>query len=104
MGLKKIEIKKISHKNALNATFKKRRQCVFHKADELCSKTGAQIAIIVFSPANNPSTFGHPWEDLVIDRYYYPSKESTLNDTQILDENHGLGSVIDEEKVESWLD
>ncbi|PRQ41937.1 putative transcription factor MADS-type1 family [Rosa chinensis] len=100
MGIKKNEMKKISNKNALKATFLKRRQGLFHKADELCTKTGAQIAVIAFSPGDKPFTFGHPSADSVIDQYYYPGK-------QVLEENSSLGSVVideQDEKVKFWLD
>ncbi|XP_050381720.1 agamous-like MADS-box protein AGL61 [Argentina anserina] len=101
MGLKKVDMKRISNKNALKATFTKRRQYLFRKANELCSKTGAQIAIITFSPGDNPSTFGHPSANSVIDRYYYPGKQVPDDE-----ESGGRGSVIDEgdEKAKSWLD
>ncbi|XP_004304725.1 PREDICTED: agamous-like MADS-box protein AGL61-like [Fragaria vesca subsp. vesca] len=92
-------MKKISSKNALKTTFTKRRQGLFRKANEFCTRTGAQIAIITFSPADRPFTFGHPSEDSVIDRYYNPGK-------QVLEENGGHGSVIDEkdENVKFWSD
>ncbi|KAL2483449.1 agamous-like MADS-box protein AGL61 [Forsythia ovata] len=57
-GKKKIEIKKITKQSSKMVTFSKRRKGLFKKAQELQSKTGTSIALIVFSPANRPYTHG----------------------------------------------
>ncbi|XP_062003431.1 agamous-like MADS-box protein AGL23 [Rosa rugosa] len=98
MGLKKIEIKKITDKTSLKVTYCKRRKGLFRKADEFCSKTGAQIAIITFSPGMKPITFGNPSVESVINRYELCEQSS--NDKEILDEDRDLHEVgmSDEEK------
>ena len=49
-GHRKIEISKIPKKNHLQVTFSKHRSGLFKKASELCTLSGANVAIIVFSP------------------------------------------------------
>lgn len=61
-----VKIKKESHRQV---TFSKRRAGLFKKASELCTLCGAEIAIIVFSPAKKPFSFGHPSVESVLDRY-----------------------------------
>lgn len=68
-GRRKIEIRKIENKNALKVTFSKRRQGLFKKASEICLLCGAQIAVITFSPAGKPYSFGSPSVDTVLDRF-----------------------------------
>ncbi|XP_026419907.1 agamous-like MADS-box protein AGL61 [Papaver somniferum] len=67
MGRQKIEIKRIEKEDARQVTFSKRRGGVFKKAHELSTLCGAEIAIIVFSPAGKPFSFTHPHN--IIDRY-----------------------------------
>ncbi|KAI3901928.1 hypothetical protein MKW92_011275 [Papaver armeniacum] len=67
MGRQKIEIKRIEKEDARQVTFSKRRGGLIKKAHELCTLCGAEIAIIVFSPAGKPFSFIHP--ESVIDRY-----------------------------------
>ncbi|KAI3958808.1 hypothetical protein MKX01_023484 [Papaver californicum] len=67
MGRQKIEIKRIEKEDARQVTFSKRRGGLIKKAHELCTLCGAEIAIIVFSPAGKPFSFIHP--EAVIDRY-----------------------------------
>ncbi|KAL2532133.1 MADS-box domain-containing protein [Abeliophyllum distichum] len=57
-GRRKIEIKKITKQSSKNVTFSKRRKGLFKKAEEIQSKAGASISIVVFSPANRPYTQG----------------------------------------------
>lgn len=70
-GRKKIEIKKIEKKDALQVTFSKRRTGVFNKAFELCMLTKAEIAILVYSPGEKIYSFGHPSTDAVVDRFLH---------------------------------
>lgn len=56
--------------------FSKRRAGLFKKAHELSVLCGAHLAVIVFSPAKKPFSFGHPSVHHVIDRYLAP--ESSL--------------------------
>ncbi|PRQ50090.1 putative transcription factor MADS-type1 family [Rosa chinensis] len=79
MGRRKIEIEKISNKNYLMATFSKRRKGLFHKASEFCRLSGAEIAIVVFSPGDRVYRFGHPSADSIIDRYDDPRTKNNNN-------------------------
>ncbi|KAA8519524.1 hypothetical protein F0562_013780 [Nyssa sinensis] len=69
MGRQKIEIKKIEKKNNLQVTFSKRRTGLFKKAAQLGALCGAEVAVIVMSPAKNVYAFGNPSADSVIDRF-----------------------------------
>ncbi|KAI3960749.1 hypothetical protein MKW92_017360 [Papaver armeniacum] len=68
-GRKKIEIKKIDNKANRQVTFSKRRTGLFTKASELCVLCGAEIALIVFSPARKAFVFGHPDPRYVLNRF-----------------------------------
>ncbi|KAI3959003.1 hypothetical protein MKX01_023679 [Papaver californicum] len=78
MGRQKIEIKRIEKEDARQVTFSKRRGGVFKKAHELTTLCGAEIAIIVFSPAGKPFSFTHPHN--VIDRYLSGSGNNSLQE------------------------
>lgn len=71
IGRQKIEIKRIENEEARQVCFSKRRAGLFKKATELSILCGAEMALVVFSPAGKPFTFGHPSVDLVADRYLY---------------------------------
>lgn len=68
-GRKKIEIKEIVKDSNKQVTFSKRRTGLFKKASELCILCNAQIAIIVFSPADKAFCFGQPSVEALIRRY-----------------------------------
>ncbi|CDP06344.1 unnamed protein product [Coffea canephora] len=69
-GRRKIEIKKIEEKNKLQVTFSKRRKGLFKKAAELSVLCGADVAILVQSPAGKVFGFGGRASiDTIIDRY-----------------------------------
>lgn len=69
MGKNKIEIKEIQNPNSKQVCFSKRRMGIFKKASELAILCGAEIAIIVYSPAGKAFTFGCPDIDFVLDKY-----------------------------------
>ncbi|GLJ23303.1 hypothetical protein SUGI_0440840 [Cryptomeria japonica] len=69
MGRVKIAIKRIENPNARQVSFSKRRMGVFKKVSELSTLCGAEIAIIVFSPAGKAFTFGTPDIDFVLHKY-----------------------------------
>ncbi|XP_012833833.1 PREDICTED: agamous-like MADS-box protein AGL61 [Erythranthe guttata] len=69
MGRRKIEIKKIEKKSSLQVTFSKRRTGLFRKASELSVLCGAEIAILVQSPANKIYSYGHPSVETLFHRY-----------------------------------
>ncbi|KAJ4726430.1 Agamous-like MADS-box protein [Melia azedarach] len=68
-GKRKIEIKKIEKQNLRMVTFSKRRQGLFKKAREYAESTGAEIAVLVFSPAGNPFVHGSPSFDAVVEKF-----------------------------------
>ncbi|XP_062020665.1 agamous-like MADS-box protein AGL62 [Rosa rugosa] len=68
-GRQKIPIAKIAKRANLQVTFSKRRSGLFKKASELCTLCGVEVAIVAFSPANKPYSFGHPEVDSLIDRF-----------------------------------
>ncbi|XP_057764233.1 MADS-box transcription factor 23-like [Salvia miltiorrhiza] len=68
MGRRKIEIKKIEKKTSLQVAFSKRRGGLFRKASELAVLCGAEVAILVQSPADKLFAFGHPSVGALIDR------------------------------------
>lgn len=76
-GRQKIEIAKIPIKNHLQVTFSKRRSGLFKKASELCTLCGAEIAMVVFSPAEKVFSFGHPDVDTLIDRFLARPRSSS---------------------------
>ncbi|XP_010908610.1 agamous-like MADS-box protein AGL62 [Elaeis guineensis] len=77
MGRQKIEIKRIESEEARQVCFSKRRAGLFKKAIELSILCGAEIGVIVFSPAGKPFSFGHPSVDSIIDRFISGSPSPT---------------------------
>ncbi|KAF8392723.1 hypothetical protein HHK36_023072 [Tetracentron sinense] len=69
MGKRKIAIEKLENPNKRQVTFSKRRKGLFKKAADACLLCEAEMAVIAFSPAGKPYTFGHTSVDSVIDRY-----------------------------------
>ena len=69
MGRRKIKIERVKDPNTRQITFSKRRTGLFKKANELSILCGAEVAIVVFSPGNNPYSFGHPGVDVVATKY-----------------------------------
>ncbi|KAJ3708410.1 hypothetical protein LUZ61_012115 [Rhynchospora tenuis] len=69
MGRQKIAIERIQKEDARQVCFSKRRAGLFKKAHELSVLCGAHLAVLVFSPAKKPYSFGHPSVPQVIDRY-----------------------------------
>ncbi|KAG6508866.1 hypothetical protein ZIOFF_034248 [Zingiber officinale] len=68
LGRQKIEIKRIEREEARQVCFSKRRAGL----SVLC---GANLAVVVFSPAGKPFSFGHPSVDSVLDRFFSPSAD-----------------------------
>ncbi|KAG6508807.1 hypothetical protein ZIOFF_034189 [Zingiber officinale] len=77
LGRQKIEIKRIEREEARQVCFSKRRAGLFKKANELSVLCGANLAVVVFSPAGKPFSFGHPSVDSVLDRFVSPSADPT---------------------------
>ncbi|KAG6421292.1 hypothetical protein SASPL_117842 [Salvia splendens] len=60
LGRRKIPMRKIENKLSLQAAFTKRRGWLFRKATELSILCGAEVAILVQSPAQKLYAFCHP--------------------------------------------
>ncbi|XP_062224648.1 agamous-like MADS-box protein AGL29 [Phragmites australis] len=73
LGRQKIEIKPIKCTEARHVCFSKRRTGLFKKATELSVLFGAHVAIVVFSPAGKPFSYGHPSVDAVVERFLDPA-------------------------------
>ncbi|KAF8369792.1 hypothetical protein HHK36_011516 [Tetracentron sinense] len=69
MGRQKLKMEKIEDKHKLQVCFSKRRKGLFKKAKDLCTLSGAQIAMVVFSPAGKPFTFGESSVETLIDHF-----------------------------------
>ena len=59
-GRQKIEMKKIENEDDRLITFLKRRSGIYKKASELVTLCGAEVGVVIFSPAGKPFSFGHP--------------------------------------------
>ncbi|KAL6288940.1 hypothetical protein Pyn_26372 [Prunus yedoensis var. nudiflora] len=96
-GRQKIPIAKIAKSSNLQVTFCKRRSGLFKKASELCTLCGVEIAIVVFSPANKPFSFGHPHVESVLDRFLGTPKSSIDSDfTSQQGQDYMSGSSVHE--------
>ncbi|KAF3331989.1 agamous-like MADS-box protein AGL62 [Carex littledalei] len=82
MGRQKIEIKKIKNEEARQVCFSKRRNGLFKKASELSTLCGAEICIVIFSPAGKAFSFGHPSVDSVADRFLSSSMHGAASHNQ----------------------
>nr|CAD1837295.1 unnamed protein product [Ananas comosus var. bracteatus] len=82
MGRQKIEIKRIQNEEARQVCFSKRRTGLFKKASELSILCGAEIGVVVFSPAGKAFSFGHPSVDAVVDRFLTDSSGGSNNGGQ----------------------
>lgn len=67
-GRQKVELKRIENGDARYVTFSKRKLSLFKKASELSTLCGAEIAVVVFSPADRPYSIGLPNVDDVFHR------------------------------------
>ncbi|XP_051115811.1 agamous-like MADS-box protein AGL29 [Andrographis paniculata] len=72
LGRRSIPIEKIEKKSNLQVTFSKRRAGLFNKASELCTLTGAEAGVILYSPADNAHSFGHPNINSIADKFLSP--------------------------------
>ncbi|KAK6945923.1 Transcription factor, MADS-box [Dillenia turbinata] len=68
-GRQRLPMEKMEKQSNLQVTFSKRRSGLFKKASELCVLTGAEVAVVVFSPGNKVYSFGHPFVDNVVNRF-----------------------------------
>ncbi|CAE5959584.1 unnamed protein product [Arabidopsis arenosa] len=79
MGRRKIEIKRIEDINERKATFLRRRNGIFKKADALAKLCNVEVAVLVISPTNLPYTYGNPCFNDVVERIQTPSASSKLD-------------------------
>ncbi|KAI4324149.1 hypothetical protein L6164_023711 [Bauhinia variegata] len=82
-GRRKIEIKKISRKSNLQASFSKRRYGFFEKASELSTLCGAEVAVIAFSPGDKVFSLGYPCVDSVLENFNQFPNQSNATIQQI---------------------
>ncbi|CAH8335698.1 unnamed protein product [Eruca vesicaria subsp. sativa] len=82
MGRQRIPMVRIKKETHRQVTFSKRRAGLFKKASELCTLCGAEIGIIVYSPAKKPFSFGHPSVESVLDRYLSRNNMSVAQTSQ----------------------
>ncbi|KAJ0260307.1 Agamous-like MADS-box protein AGL61 [Hirschfeldia incana] len=80
MGRQRIPMVRIKKETHRQVTFSKRRAGLFKKASELCTLCGAEVGIIVYSPAKKPFSFGHPSVESVLDRYLSRNNLSTAQE------------------------
>lgn len=66
---RRTEIVEIANPAARLVTYSKRRKGLFNKASELCRLCDARVAVVVFSPAGKPCSFGDPSADEIIADY-----------------------------------
>ncbi|XP_025806000.1 uncharacterized protein LOC112884711 [Panicum hallii] len=75
LGLQKIEIKRQAHRvprEERHVCFSEHRHGLFKKATKFCVRTGAHLAVIMFSPAGKPYSFGHPSVNATVERNHDP--------------------------------
>ncbi|KAH7840309.1 hypothetical protein Vadar_015431 [Vaccinium darrowii] len=59
----------IELKQARQVTFSKCQFGLFKKASELCTLSGCEIALVVFSPSGKPFSFGHHSVNTIVQWY-----------------------------------
>uniref|UniRef100_A0A0D9X6F1 MADS-box domain-containing protein n=1 Tax=Leersia perrieri TaxID=77586 RepID=A0A0D9X6F1_9ORYZ len=64
----KVKIKPILDARARDVCFSKRRQVVMKKANELSILCGVDVAVVVYSPAGKPYSFGSPSSQAITHR------------------------------------
>ncbi|CAL9218000.1 unnamed protein product [Arabidopsis halleri] len=79
MGRRKIEIKRIEDSTERKATFLRRQNDIFKKADALVKLCNVEVAVLVISPTNLPYTYGNPCFNDVVERIQNPSASSKLD-------------------------
>ncbi|CAK7328506.1 unnamed protein product [Dovyalis caffra] len=81
-----MEMKRIENQGDRLVTFSKRKSGIYKIASELITLTGAEIAVVVFSPAGKPFSFGYPSVESVINRFL--GRDPPNNDNTHLMEAH----------------
>ena len=81
-GRQKIEMKRIPNEEDRLITFSKRRSGIYKKASELSTLCGAEVGVLVFSPAGKAFSFGQPSIEKITNKVLYenpPPNDGTLN-------------------------
>ena len=81
-GRQKIEMKRIPNEEDRLITFSKRRSGIYKKASELSTLCGAEVGVLVFSPAGKAFSFGQPSIEKITNKVFYenpPPNDNTLN-------------------------
>ncbi|KAJ4834321.1 hypothetical protein Tsubulata_014222 [Turnera subulata] len=68
-GKQKIDMKEIDKKDKKLITFSKRKSGIYKKACELSTLTGAEVGVVIFSPAGKPFSFATSSIDLMANRF-----------------------------------
>ncbi|KAL6999614.1 hypothetical protein U1Q18_000773 [Sarracenia purpurea var. burkii] len=104
-GKKKIEMKRMENEKQRMVTFTKRRQGLFKKARQYHCLTGADIAVIVFSPAGRPYIHGDPSFDATVEHYLKTTTTTGGDgggDSELGEETGALKSWLDSVRVEDF--
>lgn len=78
-GRQKIPLQKIENETYRSVTFSKRKSSILKKSSELCTLTGAEMAVIVRSAGNKTFSFGHPHVQAIVDRFLLVNPEPLAN-------------------------
>ncbi|KAK6945922.1 TB2/DP1/HVA22-related protein [Dillenia turbinata] len=84
-GRQRIPIGKLENQCNLQVTFSKRRSGLFKNVRELCILTGAEAAVVVFSPGNKVYSFGHPFVENVVNRFLDQNPPMGPSSSQLID-------------------
>ncbi|KAJ9135893.1 hypothetical protein P3X46_033018 [Hevea brasiliensis] len=78
-GRQKITMKRIENEDDRLIAFSKRRSGIYKKASELVTLCGAEVGVLVFSPAGKPFSFGQPSIESMANRFLEnpPPKDNT---------------------------
>ncbi|KAL3537931.1 hypothetical protein ACH5RR_001297 [Cinchona calisaya] len=89
-GRQKIDIVKIENEQNRQVTSCKRRAGLFKKASELCTLTGSEVALVVFSPGEKAYCFGSPSVNAIIDRFESRTPKSVDSSNLILESHRKI--------------
>ncbi|XP_059662714.1 agamous-like MADS-box protein AGL29 [Cornus florida] len=99
-GKKKIELKMRETEEQRMVTFSKRRKGLFKKISELHCMTGAETAIIAFSPAGKPYTHGEPSFNSTMGRFIGYNEEDDYDN----DDTDTFKSLLEAIQVDDYWD
>ncbi|OIS99268.1 PREDICTED: agamous-like MADS-box protein AGL62 [Nicotiana attenuata] len=102
-GRKKVDMVKIQNERNLQASFSKRHAGLFKKASELCTLSGAEVALVVFSRATKFTRLATPLWILVMDRFLAGNSPPNIDVPNQLIEAHRNASVR-EVNMEEMID